>query len=489
MFTTNTNIVNSREELSFVRTVESIIQQLSNEQTLFSDQKDITLEQVLITLDKWANRIQFPRTRDIDPRRSEPLDEYLSLLAFALQRDLTRILSLYGSVNEVEQIIEAKTNSAGRIVSYAKDLMVQAAGKDSRTSILDETITEFDFRDASHVESGTFFHEPSAGIITTATSDFAELVPTETVIAPNRNINTLNPYTTVGVPEAVAVAEDTEYYDPSNEILRLSINKTSQDPFTMLTILIDMPFEIETVEADISGNGVLVDITSSIIGNSIIVKGEAFALPSPASITLPNGNSTYSLWFPENVYGIKATIKIEQTDVHPVQVARLIDNHGNVMRQFTVEESLLINKEISGIGHEEQLRKLNIEIKDGILDTASDLLPLRKFNIISTKIYSTGSAVSAEGRVKMINLRSAISSVELFVDAYDPEGTISYFIDSTRKEKLNIYPSNLNVAGVTKVEFSAPYPTQISVIIEIPSIASYRPTIGGLVVRAKEVIV
>lgn len=487
MFTVKTDEITEREDLTLTRSVEALINQLSQPQSIFSDQKDIIIEQSLAAIDRWIDRLHFPKVRAIDPRRSGVLDEFFELLESSMRRDLSRILVLYRFSNQIEEVINAKTNSAGKVASLTKSLIVQSIGKSGRKSILDETITEYDMRDTSHVESGNFFQEPSAGTITVNVSGMTEVESTNTYES-TRDLFVENPYSVVDPDVSTRIEQGVLYYDTNPDPLDIELRKTAEDGFYMMSIDMDTQFEVVRVEADNAGNGALEDITTTVIGNSLLIQGSSFSEPTTDSLSQPDGVNRYSIWFPELTYSAKVTIRLSTIDAQPVQIASLLDNHGDRMREYSAQDSLLITRQVFGEEYRERIEELNRSTSLGDVFVSTDLRPIRKFTLLGARVSTPGTVSAAEGRIRTVNSRVGISAVELYVDSYDPESLIEFFVDSTRGERIPISPSNRNAEGDTRVEFESPYPSQVTIIASIPANGDYYPTIGGIVVRTKEVV-
>lgn len=486
MFTSKTDLIITREESTLALVTESLLFQIDQSTNSFVDQISQQVKSTIQNLHGWYDHIEFPDVRPYDKRLARPLDIFYASLTNVLRRDLSRILNLYSVANDVESKALSLTSNPEAIFSRAKDLIIKILSTTRNASVQDAIITEYDFRDTSDVERGDAFQEQSAGILTTNTVR-ANVNTISTIIEPQRDVYSSNPLSGLKGEPQKALGLSTIYYDVGADSLKVNLKASSPDLFNLYSITMNSRFTILSVQADFVGNGAFGDVTNQIIGRPVNIKGESFANPTPSSIIQTDGTSKYTLWFPEPVYSIMVSISVEDTQLQQTEIVTVIDNHGKVMDTFSSDDSVLFLRKVPSTGLESKMNELQQRANLGEVKIQSVTSPIRLINVLAVNGQVVSSSTSSSSRLRLIVSTKAISSVEIYVDGYDPEGLIKYFVDSTRTERIPIDPVNSNPVNPTKVEFQSPYPQQINIIVDIPAGGAYHPTLGGIAIRTKEI--
>lgn len=486
MFTSKTDLIITREEATLALVTESIVFQIDQSTHSFVDQISQQIKSTIQNLHGWYDHLEFPNIRPEDKRVARPLDIFYASLTNVLRRDLTRILNLYSFANDVESKALSLSSNPEAIFARAKDLIVKILSSTRNASVQDAIITEYDFRSTSDVERGDGFQEQSAGILTTNVTR-SDVTTVSTTIEPSRNIYASNPLSGIKGDPQTALGLATLYYDTGPDLLGLTFKAKSANLFNLYSITMNSRFTIVSVEADFVGNGAFTNVTDQIIGRPVNIKGEAFAQPTPASIIQADGTSKYTLWFPEPVYAINVVVSIEDTQLQQTEVVTILDNHGKVMDTFTSDESVIYLRKVPVDGFESKMGELQQRANLGEVKVQPLTSSIRIINVAGVNAQVVSGATSSSSRLRLVVSTKALSSVEIYVDAYDPEGLIKYFVDSTRTERIPIDPVNSNPINPTKVEFQSPYPQQINILVDIPAGGTYNPTLGGIAIRTKEI--
>jgi len=491
MFSLNDIDIQTKEELTMVRVLEDLVSKLEQPQSVFGDQKFLIADETKKALE-WTNRTDVPHLITDDyHRRSIDIDYYFSILANAIRRDLLRIIEAYGWLNKLETKIEQTNGTTENIEIITRDIINTILTKQRQTSILEDNIQSYDFRSASDVESGGGYQNLFAGIVTTSITDSTRDTASVISITTDRPVYDRNIYADYTDDTVNDITPGTTYYDMSDEPLKVTFKVQSSVDTSIFGITMNVPFEVESIKADVAGNNNPIDITSESLGRNLTVRGTVYAEPTSKSIVDQDGNSSYAIVFPVSVQLFEVTILIEDFDLYPFPLVELVDNHGERIKLYDVRESKIIRKELAENIEQEEIDNLFTEIKTGInpVNNIIEMLPLKQLNITLAEPRTLVRGGDTDIRFKTVPSLTKISSVEIYVDSHDPLELVQYFIDSTRDERIPISPVNANPVNPIRVDFEGELPTSVNVIASIPSNLEYLPLIHSLAVRLKETVI
>jgi hypothetical protein len=275
------------------------------------------------------------------------------------------------------------------------------------------------------------------------------------------------------------------YFNVTPELDEVAFEVRNQEAFSVFRVKLTKPFTILSVGTDDPESGSPIDITERVIGLGIDVDDQQIDLRSPLSSVNINGESEYEVMLPSPVTVVRFVLRLTRKDSY--QFARTVkqNNHGDVIKKYSIKDSLLLRRSITIAVPESYMRNLMSDAAEGETVTQVEAAPYSTFTINAIEIESISASQTSTNKLKRFVSASQVKYVEIFVDAYDPQRIISYEVEADFGQKDTIDPVNSN--GTTfRVTYPDKLPNYFNINVTIPTSAPYNPIINGIVIRAGE---
>lgn len=477
--------ITSRKDLEVGTLETSFVNFLSRRANIYGEESRqfvASFKQALIDLD------EFHVPKELEPeqvRRSEYMNLFFATLDTCSKRDLVRILNCYSWINRLDSLMSAKTSRAESIANQVDTLIGKILAQNQNKSPTNRSVLNLDFTQKDDLESGNGYHSLSAGVLTNQMEVVSQPNFTAKITAAH-DMYESNVYVDGKTDSTVRDLQiGKPYFNVTPELDEVAFEVRNAEAFSVFRVKLTKPFTILSVGADDPDTGSPIDITERVIGLGIDVDDRQIDLRSPLSSVNINGESQYEVVLPSPVTVVRFTIRLTRKDSY--QFARTVkqNNHGDVIKKYSIKDSLLLRRSITIAVPESYMRNLMSDAAEGETVTQVEAAPYSTFTINAIEIESISAAQTSTNKLKRFVSASQVKYVEIFVDAYDPQRVISYEVEADFGQKDTIDPVNSN-GTVFRVTYPDKLPNYFNINVTIPTSAPYNPIINGIVIRAGE---
>ncbi len=474
----------SKQEIELNIAEDVLINGLSTYSVLKTEEAHMLINRFKKTM-KGLKSFEVPRTiREDLPRRSSDIEEFFGKIPSMTRRDISRIISLYDWASKMDEILDNIKVLQPDIKEKVLSIIKQISAERKTTSVTDTKIERLGFRSKDEIVKSNGYVDIYSGSVTNiVTSSIDSSVSLD--ISFNRPLYFSNIYSEYSEDSTTSSKVSEKRYDFSQDPLEVVINFSSPNLFNIIEFELGIPFSIKDIESLEDGN--FVSVTESVIGTDILVNGETLITTTKESIIDNKSVNKYTIVLPVSSNRLRVTLEIVSSDSYPVKLYQLFNARGEVVRSYTLKESMIIDSRITGPAYSSLREEIIESTRLGELRDANTPSP---FRIVEFKNIRVSNIVTRQESVtitKYIQSDLKIRRVEFYVDSYDPLQLIRYKVLWGEDKSTDISPVNSNPVAPTVVNFATDLPREVQLQITIPVNNSYLPTLHGIGILVGEV--
>lgn len=474
-----------KQQLDLNLAEEVLIAGLSDLDVLKTEEAHLLLKRLKETM-KGLVSYNVPKSIRADlPRRKEDLNEFLGRIPTISRRDILRIIALYDWVSKIDLILDNIKTKQPDLKERVLSLIKQISASKKNTSVTDIKVEKLNLRTKDDIWKSDAYIDIYSGSITNKITT-REITNAEKIITFSRPIYSQNIYSNYTENNSVNTTVGNKIYDTLESALDCTIDINSPVLFGSIEIELGAPFEIISIET-LGNTGNFETITEQIIGRNILINGEEVISTTQESIIDNFAVSRYTLVLPNSLNRLRVNIRFSGFDSYSVRLYELINSRNEIVRTYTLRESMIIDARLAGSGVAKEREELLESTSLGQLREVNSPSPLRIIDFKSIRVNEITTSVASKTITKYIVSDVKIKKVEFYVDSYDPLQLVRFKVLSGKDTVNPISPINSNPSDPTVVNFSGALPTEIQIQIDIPVVPTYRPIIHGIAVLLGEV--
>jgi hypothetical protein len=474
----------AKEELDIELSLDRLINNLSRIDVVRTEQAHVLLDRFRQDL-KASNSVDISRYIRSDlPRRKEDLDKFLTSVRETTRKSILRAIALYDWASKIDEYLDQISSSEKDIKEKVISLIKEISLANRNTAVTDARMVSLNFRKKDDIEKTDAFNSITSGSITNKIT--SAIVPAICSIKFGRQVFLKNIYSNYSEDLTDISELGNKRYDTTQENLEASLNITNSTPFSIVDFGLDIPFEVIQVYS-IDPDNKKEDITDWVIGNNVQVNAVLAIEKTPDSSLDANSVHSYSFIFPKPITSIEIKIRISSFDTYPLKMFNLVNSRGEIIKQFSLLESMLIDRRLLGEKYIEQKKIIDEEAKTGIIKEISKPSSLRIITFVKCNVYSILAVSQSTTLLAPFQSDLKIRRVDIYVDSYDPLQLIKFSVVSGENEKQPISPVNSNPVSPTRIIYESILPKNIQIEVIIPKVEGYLPVLHGLTTIIGEV--
>lgn len=467
----------SKQELDMELSLDRLIDNLSRIDVIRTEQAHVLLDRFRQDI-RNSNSVNISKYIRSDlPRKKEDLERVLLSVRESTRKSIIRTIALYDWASKIDEYLDQIKSSEKDIKEKVLSLIKEISLTNKNMAVTDSRIVSFNFRKKDDIEKTNGYNSITSGSISNSIS--TRFVPAAAVLKFSRSLFLKNTYVdyTEEVSDTSVIGE--KKYDIIQDDLQVNLSVKNSEAFNIVDFGLDIPFEIGFVYS-IDASNRKEDITELVIGNNIQVNS-VLAIEKTKDSSLDNTSvHSYTLIFPKPVSNVVIELKISSFDTYPLKLYSLVNSAGSIIKDFSLFESMIIDRRLIGSIYSEKKLEIDKEIATGLVKEVSRPSSLRAITFSRCNVYSITSKNISVTLVKPFQSDLKIRRFEFYVDAYDPLQLIRYSLLSGENEKQDISPINSNPVSPTRITYEDVLPKEVQLEIRIPIVSSYLPVVHGI---------
>lgn len=474
----------TREELDLEQALTTLIESLSRSGTIKSHEAHVLLKEFRENLERRKTIDIHPHIRGDLPRRKVHLEQFFAAIAESSRKCILRSIALYDWASKIDEYINQINSTEKAINEKVISLIKQIFMQNLNTSVTNRRLVPMNLRKKDDIFSSDGFVSQTVGAVSAKFN--STIVQSKKVIKTDRPVYLQNIYREYSEEKVDTLKVSEKRYDFSEEPIVITLMVEAEEPFSVVDIGLNVPFVVKGVYSTEEG-GRKESIDKDVLGEYLQVNGVIALERTRDSFLDANSINTFSFILPVPKSKLEISLEIQAFDTYPLRLYELHSSSGELVRKFTLLESMIIDKRIMGAEHNSLREELEKVIATGILKEKNEPSPFRVFTVTKCNTYRADQPTKSVTAFNPFQSDLKIRTVEIYVDAYDPMQTIEYMVEGADGKKLPISPVNSNPKHPTKIVYEQNLPRVIHIESTIQPNETYLPILFGMVMIIGEV--